>query len=115
MHLELLFRAGILANRTVADPGTHGAVVTGMQGIGVSTPKAAAVAEATAGLDGELHMPKGGMLRIGLLSMILAIGIVVVTRFAGKTLNVLGAAPKLHLSMAPPHTILPIIVTLSLY
>jgi len=49
MHLEELFSAGILPISTVGDPGTHGAAVTGMQGIGVKTPNAAAVADATIG------------------------------------------------------------------
>jgi len=53
-------------------------------------------------------MPKGKIFIIGLLSIILAIGMVVVTRLAGKTINELGATPKLHLSMAPPHTTCPI-------
>jgi hypothetical protein len=104
MHLEELFRAGIFATNTVGDPGTQGAAVTGMQGIGVSTPSAAAVAAATIGLAGELHIPKGIILTIGLLSIMLAIGIVVSTRFAGKTINVPGAAPKLHCKAAPPQT-----------
>lgn len=44
MHLQLLLSAGILASITMGTPGIHGAAVTGMQGIGVSTPSAAAVA-----------------------------------------------------------------------
>ena len=47
--LDELFNAGILAIFTVALPGDQGAGVTGMQGIGVNTPKAAAVAAATIG------------------------------------------------------------------
>jgi hypothetical protein len=108
MHLELLLRAGILATITVGAPGAQGAAVTGMQGIGVNTPKAAAVAAATIGLDGELHIPKGIMFTIGLLSIILAMGIEVMTRLAGSTFKVPGAAPKLHWSMAPPQTRIPI-------
>jgi hypothetical protein len=96
IHLELLFSAGILATRTVGDPGAQGAAVTGTQGIGVSTPKAAAVAAATVGLAGELHMPNGVMFMIGLLSIIVAIGMEVRTRFTGSTFKVPGAAPKLH-------------------
>jgi hypothetical protein len=38
-----------------------------------------------------------------------AIGIEVITRFAGSTIKELGAAPKLHCSMAPPQTTFPII------
>jgi hypothetical protein len=109
MHLELLLRAGILATRTVGEPGAHGAAVTGTQGIGVSTPKAAAVAAATVGLAGELHMPNGVMFIIGLLSIILAIGIEVRTAFMGSTFKVPGAAPKLHWIIAPPQTRIPIV------
>ena len=68
MHIsfELLLRAGILAIRTVGEPAIQGAGVTGTQGIGVKTPRAAAVALITAGLAGELHMPKGMMFTIGM-------------------------------------------------
>ena len=109
MHLEVLFSAGMFATRTVGEPGTQGAAVTGMQGIGVSAPNAAAVAAATVGLANELHMPKGGMLTIGLLSMIFAIGMAFMTRLIGRTIRLEGAAPKLHCSVAPPHTSCPII------
>ncbi len=40
----------MLAMRTVGEPGIHGAVVFGMHGMGVSTPLAADVADATVGL-----------------------------------------------------------------
>ena len=53
MHLETLSSAGMLAMRTVGAPGTHGADVAGTQGMGVSTPSAAAVAAATVGLAGD--------------------------------------------------------------
>jgi hypothetical protein len=36
-----------------------------MQGIGVKTPSAAAVAAATVGFANDVHMPKGIMLTIG--------------------------------------------------
>ena len=41
-------------------PGAQGAV-TGTQGIGVSVPIAAAVADATVGLAVDMHMPNVGM------------------------------------------------------
>jgi hypothetical protein len=115
MHLELLFRAGILATSTVGEPGAHGAAVTGMQGIGVRTPRAAAVAAATIGLAGELHIPNGMMFIIGLLSIILAIGMEVMTRFIGSTFKVPGVAQKLHCSMAPPQTSIPMEFTTLVY
>jgi len=66
MSLLLLSRVGFLPNITVGAPGVHGAVVTGMHGIGVSTPNAAAVAAATDGFDGDMHMPNGIMFVIGM-------------------------------------------------
>lgn len=81
---------------TVGEPTIHGAGVTGTQGMGVKTPRAAAVAAATVGLDGELHIPKGIIFTSGLLSMILASGGPVSTRFCGSTTSELGATPKLH-------------------
>src|SRR5580698_10940198 len=93
------------ASSTVGAPGTHGATVIGMQGIGVSTPMAAAVAAATMGLAGDMHIPNGMMFTIGMLSMILASGISSVkVRFVGRTTNELGAMPKLHIIVAPIQT-----------
>jgi hypothetical protein len=94
----------MLAMRTVGEPGIHGAVVIGMQGMGVNTPSAAAVAAATVGFAGEVHMAKGMIFMNGLLSIILAIGIAVLIRFRGRTFKVPGANPKLHFNIAPPHT-----------
>jgi len=94
----------MLAIKTVGEPGTQGAGVTGTHGIGVNTPSAAAVAAATVGLDGDEHMPKGRIFNIGLLSMMFASGVPVIVRFCGSTINALGAIPKLHWSIAPIHT-----------
>jgi len=47
-------------------PGTHGAGVLGIQGMGVSTPRAAAVAAATVGFASDVHTPKGMMLTMGM-------------------------------------------------
>jgi hypothetical protein len=41
-----------------AFPGIHGPTKAGTQGAGVGTPKAAAVAAITAGLEGDMHIPK---------------------------------------------------------
>ena len=66
---------------------------------------AAAVAAATCGLLGAVHIPKGITLTIGVISMIVAAGIeLAFTRFAGKTLSWLGVMPKLHISIAPWQT-----------
>src|SRR4249920_2137851 len=96
LHISFdeLFSVGMFAMSTVGAPTTQGAVVMGTHGIGVSTPSAAAVAAATIGFAIELHMPNGGMLTIGWWSMMLAAGVVVVTRLAGRTTSELGAAPK---------------------
>ena len=106
LHISFdeLFSAGMLPISTVGAPGTQGATVTGIQGMGVSTPIAAAVAAITMGLAGLMHMANGGILSMGLLSMMLAAGVPVMVRFKGSTTRLLGAAPKLHIIMAPVHT-----------
>lgn len=65
INFELFCNAGWPPTNTVGEPGAHGAAVTGTQGIGVSTPIAAAVAAATCGLAGQLHIPNGMTLTIG--------------------------------------------------
>jgi hypothetical protein len=106
MHVPVLSSAGMLPIMTVgAPPGIQGPTVTGMQGMGVSTPRAADVADATVGLAIEEHIPKGMMFVIGIMSMILAAGLLpAITLFVGKTISVLGAAPKLHAKDAPATT-----------
>ena len=49
MHFELSLTTGTPPHCTIGDPGIHGAVVAGLHGRGVSTPRAAAVAAATLG------------------------------------------------------------------
>jgi hypothetical protein len=105
MSFDESVSAGILPISTVGDPGTQGAAVTGTQGMGVSTPRAAAVAAATVGFEGELHMPNGGIFTMGALSMMVAAGgPPAITQFAGNTTRLLGATPKLHCIIAPAHT-----------
>ena len=106
---EELFNAGLLPIMTVGDPGTHGPGTLGMQGIGVNTPIAAAVAAATCGFAIDMHMPNGAMLTIGLLSMIVAAaGPPALTIPTGKTFNADGAAPNVHIICAPDDTRMPI-------
>lgn len=62
---QVLVRTGCCPIFTVGEPGTQGLAVTGIQGTGVKTPKAAEVAAATAGFEGVVHMPNGIMLTIG--------------------------------------------------
>jgi len=105
ISFEVLFSAGNPAINAVGAPVTQGAGKTGTQGIGVSTPSAAAVAAATVGFDGDEHIPNGSTFTIGLLSMMFAAGgPPAIVLFCGSTTSVLGAAPKLHCSIAPMHT-----------
>lgn len=116
LHIKVLdlFRAVLFLIETVIAPGAQGAVVTGMQGIGVSTPSAAEVAAATCGFETVVHIAKDGILTIGLLSMIVAAGILdVVTMSSGSTLSVDGAVPKEHFIEAPEQTNCPIILSSS--
>ena len=98
--MEVLFSAGIPPIMQVADPGTQGAV-TGMHGIGVSTPSAAAVAAATVGLAMDMHIPNGGMFTMGAQSMMVAAGAPAIVLLVGKTLSVEGAMPNEHIIIAP--------------
>ena len=66
ISVDVLFSAGMLLMSTVGAPGTQGAGVFGMHGMGVSTPMAAAVAAATCGLAGLVHIPNGMMFIMGL-------------------------------------------------
>jgi len=52
----------------------------------------------------EVHIPKGMMFTMGMLSMILASGVWVKTLFLGRTTSELGAIPKLHCNVVPMHT-----------
>jgi hypothetical protein len=100
INLELLFSAGAPHTITVGAPGVHGASVAGMQGIGVSTPSAAAVAAATIGLAGLRHMPKGGMLTIGMWSRMFAANTLLVITVFGVGMSMLGATPCEHIIVA---------------
>lgn len=74
LRVQMLSREGSLPSSTVAAPGTQGDVVTGTQGWGVSTPKAAEVAAATAGFARLVHIPNGMTFTMGLWSMMVAAG-----------------------------------------
>ena len=101
MHLESVVAMGMSARRT-REAEIHGEPVTGMHGIGVRTPSAAAVAVATVGFAIELHMPKGTMFTIGLESRMFAAGrFDTSTRLTGRTLSTEGARPKEQRVTAP--------------
>jgi hypothetical protein len=74
VHFELLVRAAASSTNAVSAPGDQGAGMRGMQGIGVKTPMAAAVAAATSGFAGLWHWPKTAMLTIGRRSFTEATG-----------------------------------------
>jgi hypothetical protein len=102
LQIEGLSSVTSLVLLTVIPPGLQGLGVLGTQGIGVSTPMAAEVAEATVGLAIDMQVPKGMMFTIGLWSMMVADGwLATFTRRTGSTTSVEGAAPKLHISFAP--------------
>jgi D-serine deaminase-like pyridoxal phosphate-dependent protein len=85
----------------VGEPGVQGATVLGMQGMGVSTRSAAAVAVATTGLAGDMHMPKGLMLTMGWKSMTFAATCLPHwARLTGRTCSTEGAAPMVHINCA---------------
>jgi hypothetical protein len=108
MHLLLFVKAGIFITFTCILPGAQGAVSTGTHGMGVSTPMAADVAEATVGLAIDWHMPNVGMLA-GVKSMVVAINMFIhLGRSGTVTISEHGAIPKLHWSIAPIVTKFPI-------
>ena len=104
VSLLSLLSAGNPPTVTVDEPGDHGASVSGTHGIGVSTPSAAAVAEATIGFAKDEHITKLGTFTNGLLSIIVAIGVEVTTRLSGNTLSGIGAEPNVQLIIAPEQT-----------
>ena len=105
INFDWAVRAGIFPTSTVGEPGAHGAGVVGIQGIGVSTPSAAAVAAATVGLAILLHIPNGIIFTNGLLSIIFAIGMLLTrVRLVGSMFSVPGAMPNEHCNHAPVQT-----------
>ena len=109
ISLEELFKAGIPPIKTVGLPGAQGATVSGTQGMGVNTPKAAIVAAITTGLVGEEHIPKVAKFSRGLLSIILAAGAPAITLDNGNTVRGQGATPKIHWHKDPFVTKIPIL------
>lgn len=104
-------RAGFFAMVTLGSPAAQGAGITGVQGIGVNTPAAAAVAAATAGFARLVHMAKGRIFKKGILSIMVAAGILeALTQLVGRTIRLDGAIPKEHIQGAPFTTCCPPIV-----
>jgi hypothetical protein len=103
VHMHLLgdVRAGRPPMVVRVATGVHGPVGTGTHGCGVSTPRAAVVADATVGLASDVHIPNGGMFAPGSMSETVAAGLPSMsTRLVGMTFSVDGATPKLHDTIA---------------
>jgi len=100
MSLQVLSSAGMFWMSTVGAPGTQGAGNTGTQGMGVRTPSAAAVAAATEGFDGVVHIRNGGTLVIGMLSVMTPATRLLVSTGRGVALNTDGPVPKVQVIMA---------------
>lgn len=110
INLQLSNNAGMFVISSLP-PGAQGATVTGMHGIGVRTPIAAAVADATVGFAIERHIPKGIMFIIGTKSMMVALGLFcIIGRMGTVTISMEGVMPKLHFNMAPIQTYFAIVV-----
>ena len=106
IHFDVEFSAGLPPMVTVGEPGVQGLAITGTHAWG--TPRAAA----TSGLLADVHIPNGGMLLIGLLSIIVAAAVPQVVVGAEVAFNVAGAAPKVHCIIAPVTTSCAITMTL---
>ncbi len=105
LAVQVLLKAASIPMVTVGEPGDQGATMTGTQGMGVSTPCAAAVAADTVGLASDVQLPKGMMLDMGTKSMIVPAGLLqAFTLFIGIMVSWLGARPKEHCKVAPIHT-----------
>jgi hypothetical protein len=78
-----------------------------MQGIGVSTPSAAAVAAATVGFNAELHMLNVGILVTGTQSFMFAAGGPCAAVVAAITASVDGKVPFVQVSNDPAFTNFP--------
>ena len=103
MHLLSIVTQGFPPINTV--PPVH-ICVEGMQGWGVSTPIAAAVAAATCGFARLEHIPQGLMFAIGAASVICSIGLpsaITVALFVD--VSVAGVVPNVHMHDAPVTTI----------
>jgi hypothetical protein len=95
LHIAPCATAGVPPIKVVALGGFHGPTGAGTHGIGVKTPRAAAVAEATIGFDRLVHIPNGGMLTSGTMSAIVAAGLPSIsTRRIGSTLSGAGEIPN---------------------
>ncbi len=103
MHLLSIVTQGLPPISTV--PPVH-TCVAGMQGWGVSTPSAAAVAAATCGFARLEHIPQDVMFTIGAASVICSAGLPpAITVILFVDVSVAGVVPKVHMHDAPVTTI----------
>src|SRR5262249_28324587 len=109
LQVQVLVSAGIPLMVTETAPGTQGLAVAGTHGIGGSTPRGAAVAEAPTGVLTVLHMPKVGMFTIGAMSMMVPAGRPEAIAPVGVALKGAGATPNEQVIMAPDTTCTPMI------
>ena len=96
--------SGIPPKTAVGDPGAQGPAGVGVQGMGVRTPIAAAVAPATAGLARLSQTPKGRTFKKGVIFMIVPICVPPNTMGEGRNIREAGAAPMEQADMAPDTT-----------
>jgi hypothetical protein len=101
ISLQVLFNAGFPPIKTVGLPGIHGATVLGTQGAGVNITGGGRF---VAGFATLLHIPNGGILAMGLLSIIVATGVPVKVVCCELTIKVDGVVPNEHIILAPMHT-----------
>jgi len=98
--VQVALTTGCPPASTSGTPGVHGSGC-GVHGCGVSTPCAAAVADATAGFASEEHMPNGATFTMPALSGRAATGLPSTsTWLAGSTVSVAGAEPNEQASVA---------------
>jgi hypothetical protein len=102
INIESMFIIGIDPAITVGLPGIHGVTVTGRHGIDSTAPKLAILAAISSGLAGLTHIANGVILTIGILSTIVATGMLHATTLrVGKIFKGAGAKPNTHLNIVP--------------
>ena len=102
-------RHGILQKRTPAFVACQVPIGIGVHGCGVNTPNAAAVAEATAGLAIEVHIPIGVIFVLAAQSLIVAAGLPSIRTLCWFVVfNIPVPIPIVQAVVAPVTTISPI-------
>ena len=106
-HIVLLFASttGCCPIFVFFAPGDHGLTGMGMQEDGIKTGTGPAIFQFI-GLAGDKQFPKAGIFTNGMMSKILAIGLVFAVKvlFKGRTIIDFGPAPKEQEILAPLQT-----------